>query len=67
MDVDDRLWLRPEEAAKVLSLGRAKVYNMIAAGELPSVRIGRSIRVPAGRLREWIHHREVANDAGEKG
>jgi len=35
------LLLKATEAAKLLALGRSKVFAMVAAGLLPSVRIGR--------------------------
>ena len=34
------------EAAEILRVRRDTVYNLIKRGELPSVRVGRSIRVP---------------------
>ena len=46
--------LRADAVADLLALGRATVYNMMASGELPTIRVGRSVRVPAHRLREWI-------------
>ena len=53
------LLLRPTEAAKLLGLSRSTVYEMIAAGELPSVRLGHSIRVPLGALKMWIDQRTI--------
>ena len=50
----ERLLLRPQEAADALGLGRSKVYQLLATGDLPSVRIGRCVRVPVAALREWI-------------
>ena len=50
----DRILLRPVEAAEAIGIGRSKVYELLASGELPSVRIGSSIRVPVDRLRQWI-------------
>jgi excisionase family DNA binding protein len=46
--------LKVEEAAKFLALGRSKTYELIARGELPVVRIGRSVRVPRSALQAWI-------------
>jgi excisionase family DNA binding protein len=46
--------LRVEEAAEVLQVGRTKVYELMARGELPVVRIGRSVRIPLRSLQEWI-------------
>jgi excisionase family DNA binding protein len=48
--VMDKLLLRPEEAAEVLSIGRSRLYELLGRGELASVRIGTSRRVPAEEL-----------------
>ena len=41
----ERLLLRIPEVAEVLGIGRTKIYEMIATGELPTVRFGRAVRV----------------------
>ena len=46
--------LRATEVAALLGLGRSKVYDMMKRGQLPVVRIGKAIRVPAHALEEWI-------------
>lgn len=46
--------LRVEEAAKVLGVGRTKVYELIGRGEMPVVRIGRCVRIPRQTLDQWI-------------
>ncbi len=50
----DRLLVRPSEAAELLGLGRSKVYELVAAGEIPAVRIGKSVRIPMEALRQWV-------------
>jgi len=50
----EKLLLKPGEVAEMTGLGKSKTYSLLAAGVIPSVRIGRSIRVPADRLRQWI-------------
>ena len=60
------LLLRAAEVAKLLGLGRSKVFAMLAAGELPVVRIGRSVRVPRAALEHWIaEHTQHANGRSE--
>jgi excisionase family DNA binding protein len=54
--------LRGEEVVKLTGYSRGKVYAMAAAGELPCIRSGRSIRFPLGALRHWI----AANTRGGK-
>ena len=49
-----RLLLRAEEVQEALGLGRSKTYQLIASGELPVVRIGRCVRVPAEALQLWV-------------
>jgi excisionase family DNA binding protein len=52
--VMDKLLLRPEEAAEVLSIGRSRLYELLGRGELASVRIGTSRRVPAEELVRYV-------------
>lgn len=49
-----RLLLRVPEAAEVLSISKSKCYELVAAGRLPSLKVGASIRVPLAALEEWI-------------
>ena len=51
------LLLRIPEAARLLSLGRSTVYELIASGELPSVTIGAARRIPLAALEQWIAQR----------
>ena len=53
----DRLLLRVWEAAEVAAIGRSHAYELVRRGEWPSVRVGRSIRVPAAGLRAWVNSR----------
>ncbi len=57
---EEPLLLRAEEAARLLSLGRSKVFEMMAAGELPGVvRFGRAVRISRSALETWIKEREA--------
>jgi excisionase family DNA binding protein len=58
--------LKADEAAKVLQVARSKVFAMCASGEIPCVRIGRSVRIPAVQLREWVE-RQISRQAAEAG
>jgi excisionase family DNA binding protein len=57
MRMGEPLLLRAEEVAKLLSVGRSMVFEMISAGELPVVRIRRCVRVPRAALESWIESR----------
>ena len=48
------LLYKPEAAGAALSIGRSKVFELIAAGEIETVQIGRSRRVPAQSLVEYV-------------
>ena len=57
-----RLLLTIREAADALGLGRSTVYELITAGELDVVRIGRSARIPTASLDEFVQrHRSKAS------
>jgi excisionase family DNA binding protein len=45
---------RPSEAADAIGVSRARCYELIAQGTIPSVRIGGSIRIPVDALKQWI-------------
>jgi excisionase family DNA binding protein len=50
--------LKAYEVQDRLGLGRSKVYELMASGELPTVRLGpRTTRVPEDGLRRYIDQR----------
>ena len=53
-----KLLLTAADVAKMLSIGQTKVAEMIAAKSLPTVRIGRSVRISAASLQKWIEQHE---------
>ncbi|RVX45448.1 excisionase family DNA binding protein [Nonomuraea polychroma] len=60
MNSKDKLLVTAAEASEMLGLGRTKVYELIAAGELRSVKIGRSRRVPVQALTAFVSAMEEA-------
>jgi excisionase family DNA binding protein len=56
--------MKVEDAAKYLSLGRSKMYELIAAGTIPVVHIGRAARVPRAALLAWIDDQTRLSSAG---
>jgi excisionase family DNA binding protein len=50
--------LTVEEAAKLLRIGRSAAYEAVRVGSLPSVRFGRSIRVPRSALLALLGEQE---------
>jgi excisionase family DNA binding protein len=45
---------RPTEAAVLLGLSKARVYELINSGDLPARRVGRRILVPRDELVAWL-------------
>jgi excisionase family DNA binding protein len=52
--VGAQLLLRPAEVAAALGIGRTKLYELIASGELRSVKVGGARRVSATALTEFV-------------
>jgi excisionase family DNA binding protein len=50
----DKLLLTISEAASALHIGRSKLYELIASGELEVVHIGRSVRVPRAAIEAFV-------------
>ena len=56
LDDDLRLVTLPD-AARFLSVSRGSLYDLLTTGQLASVHIGRSRRIPMGELRRYIRMR----------
>ena len=50
----ERLLYRPAEAADAIGVSRSRMYELIASGEIPSVLVGGTLRVPVDGLRQWV-------------
>lgn len=48
------LLYKPEAAASALGIGRSKFFELVAAGEIETVQIGRSRRIPAEALTTYV-------------
>lgn len=48
------LLLKVNEAAKLLQLGRDRIYELVASGRLPALHFGRTIRIPRDALDRFI-------------
>ena len=64
MDDQVRLLTIPE-AAQRLRISRSKAYELIASGELEVVHIGRSCRVPAGAISDFVRGLRRREPAGQ--
>lgn len=62
VEVTDATSLRPllvtsAEAARILSIGRTAVYQLIWSGELTPIHIGRSVRISVDELETFVQRR----------
>ena len=48
------LLLTPRDAATALAISQRSLWTRTASGEIPHVRIGRSVRYPVDRLRQYL-------------
>lgn len=46
--------MKVPEVASELRIARSRAYELVADGEIPSVRIGRSVRVNRRELERWL-------------
>lgn len=46
----DVKFITVKEAAEVLRMSKGAVYSMAATGTIPSIRLGRSVRIPANAI-----------------
>ena len=60
LPLSQRLLVWPEEAAELLGVGRSTIYELMRAGELHVVHIGRAARIPVEDLRLWVEAHESA-------
>jgi excisionase family DNA binding protein len=51
---DTLLLLSPERAAERLDIGRTLLYELLASGEIESVKLGRNRRIPAEALAAYV-------------
>jgi excisionase family DNA binding protein len=42
------------QAAEILGVSRSTLYELIAAGAFPHIKIGRTIRVPRDAIDDWV-------------
>ncbi|ALE82242.1 helix-turn-helix domain-containing protein [Pseudonocardia sp. HH130629-09] len=52
--MDALLLLTAEETAKLLHIGRCKVYDLIRNNELRSIKIGGARRIPRSAVEEYV-------------
>lgn len=54
-------FVRAREVAKALDLSERQVLRLAQAGELPHVRVGRSVRFDPAAVEAWLRQHATAN------
>lgn len=54
---ESRKFLRPSQLAPQLGVTTSRVYQLIAAGEIPVVRVGGALRIPRAAWETWLARR----------
>ncbi len=54
---------RPAEAAETLGLSRARIYQLIASGEISSVKLGSSRRIASVDLDDFVNRLRLEHGA----
>jgi excisionase family DNA binding protein len=67
VDVDVRLLLTVSDAARRLEISRSLFYELLAAGEIASIHVGRLRRIPAAALAEYVERRRACTQAASSG
>ena len=57
-----QLLYRPEEAAQLLAIGRSAIYEAMRKGEIESVTIGRSRRIPSNAIELYVSRLRKTQD-----
>ncbi len=52
------------EAAQILRISRNLAYELVARNELPSIRLGRVIRIPRAALDAWMEQQTGTTSRG---
>ena len=65
--LSDRLAVRPDEACKLVSMSRARFYQLLQSGEIPSFTVGRMRLINVEALRQWMDGRSPPSDATSTG
>ena len=62
-DASHRLAVAPAEAARMLGLGKTKLYELMAANELASIKIGTRRLIRVAVLEAWLTAQEAPENA----
>ena len=64
MDIgNERLLVSPRQALRLLDISNSSLYALLRSGELQSLHVGRSRRIPIEAIKEFVAKRLAENPA----
>ncbi|KEZ21163.1 Excisionase [Sphingobium yanoikuyae] len=54
----DPICVRVNEAARMIGVGRTKLYELIATGEVETVKLGKATRITTASLHDLVRRRQ---------
>jgi excisionase family DNA binding protein len=61
LDYQKERLLKPNEVAELLNVSRAMSYHLLQSGQIPVVRINRTVRVKPDDLRSFIEQQRITS------
>jgi excisionase family DNA binding protein len=58
----ESLALRPRDAARALGISERTLWSLTKQGQVPHLRLGKSVRYPVHLLRQWMEERAAARE-----
>jgi excisionase family DNA binding protein len=55
--IPDSICVRVNDAARMIGVGRTKLYELIATGEVETVKLGKATRITTASLHDLIKRR----------
>lgn len=59
-------FLSVRDVARLMNLSTGRIYQLLAAGEIPVSKIGGSYRVPAEAWNAWLSHKAAESLAAQQ-
>ena len=53
----DQICVRVNDAARMIGVGRTKLYELIAAGEVETIKLGKATRITTASLHDLVRRR----------
>jgi predicted DNA-binding transcriptional regulator AlpA len=59
IDINERLTVRIPQALSMIGLGRSMFYELVSAGEIETIKVGKATLVLVSSLNEFVERRRI--------